>query len=151
MRRRVSGDRGVSALELAIIAPSLLFLIFLIIQGGLYFYARSVALQAARDGVSQLRLYQSYEGCTGASDTISAGVVRYAHAVGSGALTGTTVTPTCAKPDQYTSSAALGAGPAGKPAAVTVSVTGSSLSLIGVSFHVTETAQGTVEQFQDYG
>lgn len=149
---RPRDDRGVSALELAIIAPSLLVLIFLIIQGALYFYARSVALQAARDGVSQLRLYQTYDGCTGAADAVASNVVQFAHAVGSGALTGTTVTPLCAKAQQYTNTAAPGSAPAANPASVSVSVTGASITLIPWgSFQVTETAKGTVEQFQDYG
>ncbi|RYE78378.1 MAG: pilus assembly protein [Myxococcales bacterium] len=38
------------------IAPIFLLLIFTIIQGGLYFYARNTAQSAAREGVSYLRL-----------------------------------------------------------------------------------------------
>lgn len=54
--RRVRDDRGVSAVEMAFIAPSLIFLIFFTIQGALFFYGRNVAIQSAREGVSQLRL-----------------------------------------------------------------------------------------------
>lgn len=49
-------ERGTSAVEFAIIAPILLLLIFTIIQGGLYFYARNTAQSASREGVSYLRL-----------------------------------------------------------------------------------------------
>src|SRR5699024_7410983 len=55
-RRFRRGDRGASALEFSIIAPILLLLIFTIIQGGLYFYARNTAQSASREGVSYLRL-----------------------------------------------------------------------------------------------
>ena len=53
--RRLAGDDGASALELSIVAPAILALIFAI-QAGLFFYCRTVAVQAAREGVSQLRL-----------------------------------------------------------------------------------------------
>lgn len=49
-------ERGTSALEFSIIAPVLLLLIFTLIQGGLYFYARNTAQSASREGVSYLRL-----------------------------------------------------------------------------------------------
>ena len=56
--RRRAGDEGSVALELAVIGPSLFVLIFFAIQVALYFYGCSVALQSAREGVSQLRLAQ---------------------------------------------------------------------------------------------
>ncbi|MDQ1292260.1 MAG: hypothetical protein QG608_138 [Actinomycetota bacterium] len=49
-------DRGSIALELAFVSPLLLALIFFSIQTGLWWYGRTVALQAAREGVTQLRL-----------------------------------------------------------------------------------------------
>lgn len=58
-RRRVGSrrdERGTSAIEFSIIAPILLLLVFTIIQGGLYLYARNTAQSAAREGVSYLRL-----------------------------------------------------------------------------------------------
>ena len=70
--RRRSDDRGASAVEFAVIAPTLLLLIFFIIQGGLYFYGRSVALQAARDGVSQLRLQTTANACANQQSTSQA-------------------------------------------------------------------------------
>ena len=54
--RRRERVRRVSALELSFLAPGLIFLIFLTIQAGLFFYGKAVAIQAAREGVSQLRL-----------------------------------------------------------------------------------------------
>jgi Flp pilus assembly protein TadG len=147
-RFRRTDDRGVSALELAIIAPSLLVLIFLVIQGALYFYGRSVALQAARDGVSQLRLYTSYDDCRSSASHVADNVVRFADAVGKGALTHATVTPACASVDAYF---AGGRTAETGSAEVTVTVHGRSISLLGFSFPVTQSASGRVEQFQDFG
>jgi len=47
----------VSAVELAVIAPALIGLIFLVIQAGLYLYARNVVDSAARYGVRTARQY----------------------------------------------------------------------------------------------
>ena len=54
--RRDVADRGTSALELAIIAPVLLSLIFFSLQAAFFFYGRAAATHAAREGVSMLRL-----------------------------------------------------------------------------------------------
>ncbi len=43
---------------MSIVAPGLVLLIFFGIQTGLYFYGRTVAVQAAREGVSLMRLSQ---------------------------------------------------------------------------------------------
>jgi Flp pilus assembly protein TadG len=53
-RRRL--ERGASALEMAFVAPGLILLIFFSIQAALFFYGRNVAIQAAREGVSQMRV-----------------------------------------------------------------------------------------------
>lgn len=130
-RPRRGDDRGVSALELAFIAPSLLLLIFFVIQGALFLYARSVALQTARDMVSQLRTAQSQADFDALSQGVSENATSFADHVGSGALTDLRTTPS------YT------------PDRVTVRVTGASITLVpGMTFHVTETASGTVEHFQ---
>jgi Flp pilus assembly protein TadG len=42
--------------EFSIIAPVFLLTIFVIIQGGLYLFARNIAQSSAREGVSYLRL-----------------------------------------------------------------------------------------------
>lgn len=54
--RRRREDRGVSAVEFAVIAPILLLLIFAVINAGLWFYGRNIAQTSAREGVSYLRL-----------------------------------------------------------------------------------------------
>jgi hypothetical protein len=41
---------------MSMVAPGLIFLIFFSIQAALFFYGKTVAIQAAREGVSQLRL-----------------------------------------------------------------------------------------------
>lgn len=53
-RRR--DERGVSAVEFAIIGPVFILLVFVIIEAGLFFYGRNAALSAAREGVSFLRV-----------------------------------------------------------------------------------------------
>lgn len=54
-RRRLSGDRGSSAIELAILAPVLLILSMMIIQFALWFQAREAALAAAEEGAREAR------------------------------------------------------------------------------------------------
>ena len=53
--QRRSPDRGASAIELAILAPMLLALIWLAIQYALYFQGRQVALAAAQVGARVAR------------------------------------------------------------------------------------------------
>ena len=52
-------DRGSATLEVSILAPLLLLVVFTIIQVGLWSYARSLALGAAQEGVAAGRAYQS--------------------------------------------------------------------------------------------
>lgn len=129
---RRGDDRGVSALELAFIAPSLLLLIFFIVQAALYFYGRSVALQAAREAVSQLRLQQTIAQCQGAVGSVSSYAKSYAGDVGGNFVQDFSVTKVDCGADQ-----------------VTVTVRGHSLSLVGVTFSISETVSGRVEHFQD--
>lgn len=51
------GDRGSATLEISILAPLLLLVIFTIVQVGLWSYARSLALGAAQEGVAAGRAY----------------------------------------------------------------------------------------------
>jgi Flp pilus assembly protein TadG len=55
IQRRLVRDRGTSAIELAILAPMLLALIWLAIQYALYFQGRQVALAAAQVGARVAR------------------------------------------------------------------------------------------------
>ncbi|MFJ8042033.1 TadE family protein [Kitasatospora sp. NPDC096147] len=45
------GDRGALTLSLALVFPLALFLVFLVVQAALYWYAGQAALTAAREGV----------------------------------------------------------------------------------------------------
>ena len=49
-------------LEIAILAPALLLLVFTVVQVGLWSYARSLALGAAQEGVAAGRAHQSTAG-----------------------------------------------------------------------------------------
>lgn len=55
---KLRGDRGSSAIELAILAPALLILVMLVIQWALWFQARQVALNVAQDGARYAREQQ---------------------------------------------------------------------------------------------
>lgn len=134
MSRRTTArdDRGVSAVEFAFIAPVLLLLVWFVIQAALYFYGRSVALQSAREAVSQYRLAQTQSQYDAVRDRVEANTTDYAAQVGSGALNDVQVTP------DYQGDR------------VTVTVTGKPISLVPwLTLHVKEQASGTVEKFQD--
>jgi Flp pilus assembly protein TadG len=134
LRRRLTGrDRGVSSLELAFIAPSLILLIFFVIQAALYFYARSVAQNAAREGVSQLRLDQTVAACQGNMTAIQHDVEAFARNIGSGALEDVQASPVCSKDGRT----------------VTIEVTGHAISLTGITMTIDQTVTGQVEHFQD--
>jgi len=129
---RRGDDRGVSAIELAVIGPSLLLLIFFVIQIALYQYARSVALQTARDAVSQLRLAKDRPAYDGMTARVHGQSLTFAQQVGSGALTGVDE-----RPSYYQDH-------------VLVRVTGHSISLVpGLSIGVSEQATGRWERFED--
>lgn len=57
--RRSSPDGGSASLEIAILGPALLLLVFTVVQAGLWFYARSLALAAAQEGVAAARAYNA--------------------------------------------------------------------------------------------
>jgi Flp pilus assembly protein TadG len=50
-------ERGSATLEIAILGPAILALTFTVVQAGLWFYARSLALAAAEEGVTAARAY----------------------------------------------------------------------------------------------
>ena len=132
-RRLQRTEHGSSALEMSFIAPGLIFLIFFCIQGALFFYGRSVALQAAREGVAQLRLAQD----VATYDAVSPGVIEntqgFAHEVGREALLDPLATT------EYDD----GEG------RVRVTVTGTVITLVpGLHLSVTQSAEGPVERFE---
>jgi Flp pilus assembly protein TadG len=126
----LSGDRGVSAIELAILGPVLLIVITLIIQWALWFEARQVALDAAQAGAQYAREQQA----GWAANAVSHAEGFYKD-VGTRIISGfrVTVNP-----------------PAGNPNQVYVTVTGTIPTLIpGFSpLTVHETSGGDVECFR---
>lgn len=130
---RARTESGASALELSFLAPGLIFLIFLTIQAGLFFYGKTVAIQAAREGVSQLRLAQTQD----VYDDIRGEVVRntesYALSVGREALL---------QPKAEPSYDAQGGR-------VTMDVQGDVITLVpGLQLRATGHAEGAVERFE---
>ena len=131
--RRCAGDGGVSALELTFVAPGLLLFIFSAIQAGLFYYGRTVAVQAAREGVSQLRLAQTQDLCEQVQSQIDQAVERYADAVGKETLLAPKATADCVAAD-------------GK---ISVEVRGSVISLVpGLKLNVAQRVYGEVERFE---
>jgi Flp pilus assembly protein TadG len=57
VRHRGARERGSVTLEISILAPALLLLVFSIVQVSLWSYARSLALGAAQEGVAAGRSY----------------------------------------------------------------------------------------------
>ena len=119
-------DRGSVSLEIAILGPALLLLIFSIVQAGLWFYARSLALAAAQEGVTAARSYQANPN-SGRSRAQS-----FLDEQAGDSLTGTTVTSAGSTPTR-----------------VRIKVTGRALSVLpGIpGLKVTQAADGPVERF----
>ncbi|GAA3076753.1 TadE/TadG family type IV pilus assembly protein [Streptomyces glomeratus] len=57
--RRWRDDHGDTSLQMAIIFPLVLLATVAVIQASLWYYARQIALTAAREGASAARTYQS--------------------------------------------------------------------------------------------
>lgn len=125
-RARRRDERGSTSLELVILFPVVLLLIFAGIQGALYYHARNVALSAAQQGVRAAKAEN------GSSDQGRQAAQAFVdQAGGDNVMTGVNVTSN------------RGANEA------TVTVTGRPLSVIpGVlNFTVSQTAQGPIEVF----
>jgi len=114
------------SLEIAVLGPALLLLVFSIVQAGLWLYARSLALAAAQEGVNAARTYGADPGV---------GVVRANAFLKEQAG------------DSLTDTTATSAG--STPTVIRIQVTGRSLSVLpGVpGMTVTQSATGTVERF----
>ncbi|OZV80242.1 pilus assembly protein TadE [Micromonospora echinospora] len=127
--RLVSGgaDRGANPVELAVVMPAILLLLFGSIQVAAWFLARSTAMHAAQSGVNAQRVHQAPAG---------AGVERgnaFLAAAGDW----------LAKPELSCASTAT---------EVTCTVTGKSISVVpGVHLTVSQTAHGTVERWTTAG
>jgi Flp pilus assembly protein TadG len=121
---RDGSDRGASPVELAIVAPLIIMLLFLAIQISAVFLARSAALSAAQEAVSAQRAYQARPG---------AGIAK-----GNEFLTHT---------GELLTDASVAAAPA-EANEVAFTVTGQALSVIpGMDFTVSQTAHGEIERF----
>ncbi|MFD5572949.1 TadE/TadG family type IV pilus assembly protein [Streptomyces cadmiisoli] len=58
-RRRWHNDRGDTAIQMAIIFPFVLLATVAVIQASMWYYARQIALTAAREGLTAARAYQA--------------------------------------------------------------------------------------------
>ena len=107
--------------------------IFFSIQAGLYFYGRTVAEQAAREGVSKLRLAQTETISDSIRADVQAAVKAYALAVGRETLLDPAATTT------YD----------GVTGVVSVTVTGNVITLVpGLDLTVTQRVFGEIERFE---
>ncbi|CAM5693530.1 TadE/TadG family type IV pilus assembly protein [Streptomyces chartreusis] len=57
--RRWHDDRGDASLQMAIVYPFVLLATIAVIQASMWYYARSIALTAAREGLAAARAYQA--------------------------------------------------------------------------------------------
>ncbi|WP_406469887.1 TadE/TadG family type IV pilus assembly protein [Streptomyces sp. NBC_01615] len=57
--RRWRDERGDTAIQMAIIFPFVLLATMTVIQASMWYYARQIALTAAREGLTTARAYQS--------------------------------------------------------------------------------------------
>ncbi|RKN28617.1 TadE family protein [Micromonospora musae] len=128
VRRSAAGaaDRGASPVELAVVMPLILVLLFASVQVAVWFVARSTALNAAQSAVNAQRVHQA------PADAGTERATRFLRASGDWLVGWDRPAPTC----QTTATE------------VTCTVRGRSLSVIPlVSFPVRQTAHGTVERW----
>ncbi|WP_432935693.1 TadE/TadG family type IV pilus assembly protein [Kribbella sp. CA-253562] len=127
-------ERGASSLELAILAPTIMALIFVSIQTALWLYGRSVALNAAQEGVSRLRMVQPTLYSPAIGEKVRADIEAYAQQLGGNSLGDANVDfPAYNDPEGQ----------------VSFTVTGETISLVpGLTLTVSRTATGPIEQFE---
>ena len=121
---RVARDDRGGALQMAVLAPVLLILIWLVVQGGLWYNARHVALAAAQQGA---RAASVDGGNTAAGGAAAQAFIDQA---GAGSFTSSSVTPTR------------------NSRTVTVTVTGTSPTFVpGLNLTIRQSASMPVERF----
>ncbi|MFD4588276.1 TadE/TadG family type IV pilus assembly protein [Streptomyces sp. NPDC058434] len=125
-RRRWRADRGDTSIQMAIVFPFVLLATLAVVQASLWFYARQIALTAAREGLSAARTYQADPGD---------GAARAREVLGRTAgdsLQGASVSTAGSNAER-----------------VRIEVSGTALSMIpGVSgLRITQSASGAVERF----
>ncbi|MET8411757.1 TadE family protein [Streptomyces sp. NPDC005195] len=123
--RRWSDDRGDTSIQMAIVFPFVLLATVAVVQASMWFYARQIALTAAREGLTAARAYQA-----GPSDG-RARATRVLRRSAGDSLLGCSVA----------------AGSDGQR--VRVQVSGTAMSMIpGLpGLHVTQSASGPVERW----
>jgi len=57
--RRRGNDRGDASIQMAIVFPFILLTTIAVIQASMWYYAREIALTAAREGLTAARAYQA--------------------------------------------------------------------------------------------
>ncbi|MEU8015102.1 TadE family protein [Micromonospora parva] len=118
-------ERGANPVELAVMMPLILVLLFASIQVAAVFLARSTALNAAQSGVNAQRTYEAPDGAGVESAS------RFLRAAGGWLVGWDKASPTCVT----------------TLTEVTCTVSGRSLSVVpGVDFAIQQTAHGTVER-----
>jgi Flp pilus assembly protein TadG len=123
--RRARPDAGSSAIELVLLTPVLIALVFTVVQAALVWHARHVALAAAQQGDRIARSADTVDDAT-----VRAQTVAYLHSLGADLVGSPTVT--------VTRSGGF----------VTVTVTGRAVSIVpGAALHVHAVSRGPVEQF----
>ena len=128
-RSRNRGDDGSSAVELVLLTPLLMFVVFVVVQAALYMHARHVVLAAAQQGGRLARAQAMSD--QAAVTSARAGTFSYLHQLGSDVVSDPTVDVTRA----------------GGQATVRVSAHAVSI-LPGFTLRVVETSSGAVEQFR---
>ncbi|MGD8200921.1 TadE/TadG family type IV pilus assembly protein [Ornithinimicrobium sp. W1679] len=93
---RAAGDRGSASVEVVVLLPLVLLLLLAMVQGGLWFHARAVALAAATEGarVAAAESSTAGAGITAAADLLAdagTGVVLEVAISGSRTATTTSV------------------------------------------------------------
>ena len=61
-RHRGHGQVGAASLELAVVFPAVMALMFLTVQAGIYFHARTLALTAAQEGLRATSTLTGHQG-----------------------------------------------------------------------------------------
>ncbi|WGW12626.1 TadE/TadG family type IV pilus assembly protein [Saxibacter everestensis] len=126
-------DRGSSAIEMAFIAPVLILFIFFVVQAALFFYGKNVAVQSAREGVSQLRLLSDREQFAAGSGDIERYTENFASSIGRESLIGAEAT------SRFD----------GEKGEASMTVTGRVISLVpGLKLTASGEASGQIERFE---
>jgi len=125
-RNRPGAQRGSVTIEVVVLFPVLLVMVIAIVQYGLWYHARTLALAAAQQGVTAARTYTAEP----AAGTQAAREFLDSHAADT--LTAVTITTATAGPGQ-----------------VGVQVSGRAMSIVpGIpGLDVTQSAAGPIERF----